>query len=780
VRFTTPSALSVNTNPASASYVRVAEGDAATSLYNRIVSTVSGSGVGVVDTSTGYTFYATIASGFLTAGAPENSLVSAEAAPLVVYLGGAGTVNAGDTLLLTFAATNPVPGSYTFYASTSSSPGWQSSTSPVIIGASTGSVAVTATSYGLSTGASYQVSGVGVPTAVPAGTTTIELQACTNTGTPPPGTCAITAGGTGGTGGVTFSGTTGSYTVTDTSANVVLGVTSVTPISPATSTKGGVLLQVSVPSGIAAGHELTVTAVGVNPAANESDYFVADVAGVFHSAGPVYFGGTVGALSLSLSSNVAGTSATYTVSFNVGASGAMAPGGSVTLEGPIGTVFAAPTGGTLTDNTTGATQVITGVVPSTTRSTYDTVTLTTNLTVSDNNTLTIQVYNVQNPPAGTYGGSTSFSVWTSSDPTPAYAPSYTIGSAVPSAAPSVSVSPNTAGALATYTVGTFKAAGTLVGGVDTIEVLGPPGTEFPGSATLTDSTTSTGTQTIPAVQGAGSNDVRYRLASTVQTGDLLTLTLPGTINPASGNYSLYLGADTEATNTTAAGAQGLAATSAPVTTTTTTTTPRPPAPRPAVSLLTSRATVSGHLVGLRLYCSGADCRGSMRLWYHNILLAHNGYALSAGGTGTFYLNLDTRAMNVLAHASHQTLVAEETVFVNGGNTVRRLVTVVGQAPARPVISALTGGRVAVSNGSVGLRLHCAGVHCRGTILLWSHNILLARSGYGLNAGGTGTFYLDLNSRAMHLLASFRGVLASGQTVFLNGGSTVRRGVTLVG
>jgi hypothetical protein len=71
VRFTTPSALSVNTNPASASYVRVAEGDAATSLYNRIVSTVSGSGVGVVDTSTGYTFYATIASGFLTAGAPE-------------------------------------------------------------------------------------------------------------------------------------------------------------------------------------------------------------------------------------------------------------------------------------------------------------------------------------------------------------------------------------------------------------------------------------------------------------------------------------------------------------------------------------------------------------------------------------------------------------------------------------------------------------------------------------------------------------------------------------
>ncbi len=784
VQFTTPLALSVSANKAGASYLRLAEGDAATGSYNHVVSAVSGSGVGVVDPSTGYTFYATVGNGFLTVGAAESNLASAEAAPLVVYLGGTGSVHAGDTLMLTFAAINPAPGSYTFYASTSSSPGWQGSAGAVAIAAGSGAMAVTASSYGLGTGASYQMSSIAVPATIAAGTTTIELQACTNTGAPPPNTCSVTAGGTGGTGGVTFSSNLASYQVVDTTTNAILGVTAVTSISPATSTKGGVLLQVSVPSGITAGNELSLSAVGVNPASNESDYFVADVAGVFHYAGPAFFGGTVSALSLSLSSNAAGSSSTYDVSFNVGASGALAPGGSITVEGPTGTVFAAATGATVTDNTTGATQVLSGLVPSTTKSAGDTLTLVTNITVADNNTLTIQVYNVQNPPAGTYGGSSGLSVWTTSDPTPAYAPSYVIGSVATGTGPSVSVSPNTAGALATYTIGTFKAAATLVGGVDTIEVLGPAGTELPASATLSDSTTSTGTQTMAALQGAGSNDVRYRLASTVQAGDLLTLTMPGTVNPSGGNYNLYLGADTEATNTTAAGAQGLAATSsAPATTTTTTTVPPTTTtapPRPAIDPLSARVVVSKNLAGLKLHCTGAYCHGSIRLWYDNILLAQNGYALSVGGTGTFYLSLNTRAMNVLEHANGHALVAGETVFVNGGYTARRLVTLVAPAPTRPAISALTGGRTRVSVGSVGLRLRCASARCRGTILLWSHNILLARSGYGLSAGGSGTFYLNLNSRAMHLLASLKGVLASGQTIFVDGGSTVRRGLTLVG
>jgi hypothetical protein len=94
---------------------------------------------------------------------------------------------------------------------------------------------------------------------------------------------------------------------------------------------------------------------------------------------------------------------------------------------------------------------------------------------------------------------------------------------------------------------------------------------------------------------------------------------------------------------------------------------------------------------------------------------------------------------------------------------------------------MTGGRTKVSDNMVGLRLHCANAACRGTIKLWSHNILLAQASYGIGAGGTATFYLNLSSRAMNLLNAQRGhVLGAGQTIFVDGGGTVRRGVVLVG
>ncbi|GEM_PF-4042450 len=776
--FTTPSALAVSANKASASYLRIVDASTTSAAYNNIVAAVLSSGVGIVDPSTGYTSTATVANGFLTMGTAQGSLSAAESVPLVVYLGGSGTVNAGDTLTLTFAASNPGAGTYSFYASTSASPTWVASTNTLTIAASAGGATVTAGSYGLGIGTTYQMSNVAVPVTIPAGTTTLNLQACTNTGAPPPAQCAVSSSA-GGTGSVRFSGGAGGYSVVDTTTGATLAVSSVSPISGSSTTVGGVTLQLSVPAQVPAGNDLSITATGFNPTTNESDYFVVGFSASVVAAGPVSFGGTVSNLSLSLSNTTAGSTATYTATFNVGPAGAMAPGGTITLTAPGTTAFANPTGATVTDNTTGASQVLTGVTPSTTTSLNDTVALTTSLSISNNDTLTVQVYGVLNPPAGTYSGTTGFSVKTSSDPVPAYAPTYVISSAVSGTSPTVTVTPNTAGSLATYVIGTFRAASPLIGGTDTIEVLGPAGTAFPYSATLS---SPSGSQTLAARSGAGTNDVTYLLATTVPAGSSLTLTMAGTVNPAGGNYSLFLGADTEAANTTAGGGQGLAAAQAPATTTTapTTTTTKPPA-RPAVTSLTSRSTVSNGSVSLRLRCANARCQGTIKLWSHNVLLGQSGYGIGAGGTATFFIHLDARAIGMLKGAKGGVLGAGQTIFVDGGATVRLPLTLVYPLPPRPVASALSGGPTKVSSGEVGIRLHCANAHCRGVIKLWSHNILLAQTKYGMDPGATATFYLQLNSRALALLSHAPGhALASGQTIFVDNGATVRRGITLVG
>jgi hypothetical protein len=772
--FVTPSALTVSTNRAAASYIRIADANTA-GQYNEIVSSISSAGAGVIDESTGYVYSATIANGYLASAAIESSLSQAESAPLIVYLGGSGTINAGDTLTLTFAASNPVSGSYTFYASTSTSTTWQASSNAVSIVASTGSSSLTASSYALNTGATYQISSLAAPVAIAPGTTTMTLQACQSTAAPCPDPPY------GGTGTVVFSGGQGGYSVVDTTTGATLSVISTpSPVSGASTTQGGVVLQLSVPSEVYVGNQLNIIATGTNPSSNQSDYFVVTLGGSYNYAGPVNFGGTVTNLSLGLSTNTAGSSATYTASFNVGATGAMAPGGTITLEGPSGTTFANPSGAVVTDNTTGASQVLSGLVPTSTISSNDTITLSTNLTVSDNDTVTVQVYNVLNPAPGTYSASSGFSVKTSSDPARAYAPAYVIASAVASTSPTVSVSPNTAGALATYVIGTFNTASPLLGGTDTIEVLGPSGTSFPGVATLG---SSTGSQTITSRYGAGTDDVTYVVATTVPAGASLTLTMSGTVNPPGGTYSLYLGADTEAANTTAAGDQGLVAPQVAPTTTTappTTTTTSPPA-RPVVSALTSKSTISNRSASLRLHCANAACRGTIKLWSHNILLAQASYGIGAGGTATFFLNLSARAMALVNSARDHVLGAGQTIFVDGGATVRHSLTLVGAAPPRPAVTAMTGGRTKVSDNMVGLRLHCANAACRGTIKLWSHNILLAQASYGIGAGGTATFYLNLSSRAMNLLNAQRGhVLGAGQTIFVDGGGTVRRGVVLVG
>jgi hypothetical protein len=123
----------------------------------------------------------------------------------------------------------------------------------------------------------------------------------------------------------------------------------------------------------------------------------------------------------------------------------------------------------------------------------------------------------------------------------------------------VTVTPATPGSLATYSIASFKAASELVAGTDTIEIVSPSNnTVFPGSGyTLSDATTSSGTQTLTVRSGGSSNDVVLNLAANVAQGDVLSLSISNVINPSGGTYTIDLGADLVVTNTTVAGTQGL-------------------------------------------------------------------------------------------------------------------------------------------------------------------------------------------------------------------------------
>jgi hypothetical protein len=117
------------------------------------------------------------------------------------------------------------------------------------------------------------------------------------------------------------------------------------------------------------------------------------------------------------------------------------------------------------------------------------------------------------------------------------------------------VTPNTTGALATYTISNFKATSSLAGGTDTLEVstYQPPsgaacptcaGLVFPNNAadyTISDSTTPSGSGTVGTiVSGGGTNNVTLKVPNNINSGDVLTLTITNVINPSSASTSDYL------------------------------------------------------------------------------------------------------------------------------------------------------------------------------------------------------------------------------------------------
>jgi len=120
-------------------------------------------------------------------------------------------------------------------------------------------------------------------------------------------------------------------------------------------------------------------------------------------------------------------------------------------------------------------------------------------------------------------------------------------------------------------------------------------------------------------------------------------------------------------------------TTAPTTTTTTpttTTTASPPTAkrnraRPVVTELTKKAALSGGKVGLGLGCSGAACRGAIKLWYDNVLAGEAAYSLPVGHKSVFSVQLRSSVAKSLGATKSHELLLTQTVTVTGGSTVRQ-------------------------------------------------------------------------------------------------------------
>ncbi len=169
-------------------------------------------------------------------------------------------------------------------------------------------------------------------------------------------------------------------------------------------------------------------------------------------------------------------------------------------------------------------------------------TLPVPFTLNAGDSIMLTLANVTNPPAKTIS---DFTVSTTSDNVPATAAAYTIGA---NGSPGVVVTPNpnSAGSIATYTIANARASAAMTGGSSTIQFQAPAGTVFPnapGDYSVTDSTTSTGTGTVTAaLVGGGTNNVTITVPNSINSGDTLTFTVLGVINPsvASSTYQINL------------------------------------------------------------------------------------------------------------------------------------------------------------------------------------------------------------------------------------------------
>jgi len=477
----------------------------------------------------------------------------------------------------------------------------------------------------------------------------------------------LTAVATSGTGTITFlnSGTGAGYSVSVTPSGGSVSADAVTNASAS-----GATVTLTLVTALVDGDALTITATGTNPASSATseadDIAVQPGNGTVEKTNSIDFGGSVTQLSVAPSNLVAGASATYSVGF--AAAAATPAGGDIYLTELAGpTNFSTVTGIEVIDTTQNWRFVATAAVLA-----GGTATVPLADPINAGDSISLLIVAVTNPSSpGTVG---DFSAATSGDPVAINAPPYTI---VANASPGVlvTVNPTTTAAVASYTIANVRASATLTGGTSTIRLEAPSGTVFPNSAayySITDSTTLSGSGTVSAaVGGGGTNVVTFTVRNTINSGDVITLTVADAVNPSTASSSDSI---------TIVGNVTGPAPSAPTTTTTTTTT-KPPVKKkvthPIVADLTSKADVpKDHVVDVELKCTVKACKGTVTLTDVRDVVGAQGYSLRAGKKGTVVVHLRPKGVMFLAGAKHHTIKVTATVTVVGGKTVKEKTTLV--------------------------------------------------------------------------------------------------------
>jgi hypothetical protein len=434
---------------------------------------------------------------------------------VTIELSSSCSLSAGQNVEVDFTADAPsTTGTMYFDVSTSKNAAPASSNS-VTIAVPGPQLSAASAQFGANT--TYSITGVPVAS-VSSGQTTVKLA----------------VGVTGGTEAITLYGGTAGYMVTYTPASGTATKDTVTSVALSSNNHAATL---TLATAVTNGGVLNITAKGTNPAASgatQSDEMTVEPGnGTSETSNDITFGQSVTGVSVSPSSEVAGASSNYFVSFT--ASDAIPAGGAIFLTELAGqTGFTTVTGVEVSDITHAWHFVATGT------------TLANGLAkiplsdaVNSGDSLTVFVVGVTNPPAGTVN---DFAVFTSFDTVAVDALPYTIGASV---GVSVSVSPNSAGSLATYVISDLYASATMSAGSSAITVDAPGGTTFPSSPaeySVQDATTAPGSGPVTsAVTGGGTNDVSFKVPSNINAGDRLTVTIIDVINPSTSSSTYTIG-----------------------------------------------------------------------------------------------------------------------------------------------------------------------------------------------------------------------------------------------
>jgi hypothetical protein len=514
----------VEGEPSTFSLTFVAQGSALGAGSSSYIQLGDSDGNAVVDSASS----AVVAD--LAAGSTFASQSLAMAAGGISLAGAKGVIKAGDSVEISFRATNPSgAGPYLFYVATSG--GIAAATSgPLTFVPPPGPPGVSLSSRGFgSRDVLYMFANVPLQGLSGASTASLIVEASLS-----PSPAAIAWGPAVGDWSVTYSPSSG--------RSQTLKVTAIS-VSP---DRARLTLSGSVPEGEA----VTISGRGTNPCSPASpcpgEQATFTVTPGLPGATPV----TVGTVSywssvsaVTAAPSVAGTGvpATYTVGFVPATS--MSQGAEVTVTFPAGASFndGASTNAVISDATAGTVQDIssgsTGLVLS-----PPAVELMTSEPIAAGDSVSVIVTNVANPEGA---GIFSLSLSTSTDPLAAQSAPYVITSPPEVSGLSVTVMPPAPGALATYTLSGIEASqGGLTGGSDVL-TLQAPGTAFPsnpGDYSLTDATDPSRSATASELSGGGTAGapVTITVPDSVVAGDNLTLVVDDVVNPTGGSYTVSL------------------------------------------------------------------------------------------------------------------------------------------------------------------------------------------------------------------------------------------------